>query len=317
VAAIMTWGSAPMALLADTLVVALCGLAATYAGRGALLRWTPWFTGSALLGASLLATLNVALWPLAAGLAFIAAGVVSRPGNRPRLASRIGIVAVCAVLNATFLWLLMFSEHRPVSRAEFESKHLRMHALLSDVPLHDVWAAHLRGGPEGLTMRDARWLLIEGFSRHPNTAFVAVASIREVLSALFGWDDDACHYPAASFVHRLSESDSSRSLTPPGDSMFVYTFEYEALIEIRNCTVHALVGMALEPTVDGYVMYWAFYVKPVGPLTRFYMALIQLFRTTIIYPPLIEGVEREWTERASASVVRAGDVGSSLMVLNR
>jgi hypothetical protein len=288
-----------MGLLANGLVVSLYGLAVTNAIPG-LARWAPWIVGGALLGASFMATVFVALWPAAAGLAFIIAGVFSRPKARPRIATAIGIVLLGAAANATLVWVLIYGDHRPVSRAEFESKDLRLHTLLADVPLHDVWVARLRGGPRDVTMREARWLLIEGFRRNPTTAFVAVAGAREILSRMFNWDAGECHDRMVSFVHRLSKSDSTRSLTPPGDSMFVYTFEDEALIEIRNCTVHAFVGMALEPRFDGYALYWAFYVKPVGWLTRFYMALIQPFRTTVIYPPLIEGVERDWIDRWSA-----------------
>ncbi|UCG87897.1 MAG: DUF2867 domain-containing protein, partial [Gemmatimonadota bacterium] len=97
------------------------------------------------------------------------------------------------------------------------------------------------------------------------------------------------------------ETDRHRSLTEPGDGLFVYAFEHEALMEIRNCTVHALIGIALEPVEQGYDLYWSFYVERVAWITQFYMALIQPFRRTVVYPPIIDGIERGWTERWSSS----------------
>ncbi len=301
VAALVNRESAPPAILADIVLVALGGVVLMHVGRGLFLGWTPWIAAGALSGVTLVAVLEVAPWPLAAALAFATAGFLGPRGKRPRLAVRSGIFVLSAAANATLLWTLIFSEHRPVSPAEFNSRDLRLHELLADVPLHDVWVAHLSGGPRGMTLRDVRWLLVDGFRHNLNAAFLTVASVREVLGSLFRWDNDRCESSEASFVHRLTETDKRRSLTEPGDSMFVYTFEHEALIEITNCTVHAFVGIALEPVEDGYDVYWAFYVKRVSWITPFYMALIDPFRHTVIYPPLIEGIEHEWTEQWSSS----------------
>jgi hypothetical protein len=247
--------------------------------------------------------LDVAPWPLAAALAFAAAGFSGTRGKRLRLTGRIGIFVVSAVGNAMILWALLFSEYRPVAPTEFNSKELRLHELLADVPLHDVWVAHLRGGPPGITMQDVRWQLVDGFRHNLYTAFIVVAGMREVLGSLLRWDGDQCHRPAASFVHRLTETDRHRSLIEPGDSLFVYAFENEALMEITNCTVHAFIGIVLEPVEDGYDLYWAFYVQPVGSVTPLYMALIKPFRYTVVYPPIIEGIEHEWAKRWSSTQV--------------
>ncbi len=293
--------SAPTLLLQDLLLVALGGLASMHIGRGWLLGWCPWIAAGALWGGAAMTVLDIAPWPLAAGLAFAAAGFLDARGMRPRVTGRIGIIAVSAAANAMLLWALLFSEHRPVAPTEFNSKELRLHSLLADVPLHDVWVAHLRGGPQGITMQDVRWQLVDGFRHNLYTAFIVVAGMREVLGSLLRWDDDQCHRPEASFAHRLTETDRSRSLIEPGESLFVYAFDNEALMEITNCTVHALIGIALEPVEGGYDLYWAFYVEPVGSITPLYMALIEPFRHTVIYPPVIEGIEHEWAKRWSPS----------------
>jgi len=301
VAVFVNLESAPAVVLTDLLLVALGGAAVMHFGTGALPAWAPWIAAGALSGTALMTVLQIAPWPLAAALAFAAAGFLGARRKPPRVAARIGIVALSAAANATLLWTLLFSEHRPVPPDEYNSLDLRMHGLLADVPLNDVWVARLRGGPPGMTMEDLRWLLVEGFRQNLNTGFVAVAGLRELLGSVFRWDDEDCHHPEASFVHRLTEADRDRSLTGPDESLFVYAFEHEALMEIRNCTVHALIGIALARVDDGYDLYWAFYVERVAWITPFYMALINPFRHTVVYPPMIDGIEREWAERWSSS----------------
>ncbi len=294
---LINWAGGSRGLFVDILLAGLCGCALVCLRRGRSLGYTPWIVGGVLLGASLVADLRVTAWPFAAALAFVFAGVIDRSHNRSRLTTRLLLVCASGIVNASILWGPLVFQHPPVVAAEFEAKELRMQTLLSDAPLHDVWAAHLRGGPSGLTMRDTRMLLIEGFRHNRITAFIALAAVRGVLGSLFGWDDRDCRDTATSYVDELSASDRDRSLTNPGDSLFVYTFEYEALLELRNCTVHAFIGMVLEPVRGGYTIYWAFYVKPVGWITPLYMALIRPFRHTVVYPSIVEGIEREWEQR--------------------
>ena len=57
-----------------------------------------------------------------------------------------------------------------VKPADFQRLNLRCHALLSDVPLHDVWAIPLNGGGRGRSIQDARAVLF-GDRRPPNLRF--------------------------------------------------------------------------------------------------------------------------------------------------
>jgi hypothetical protein len=43
-----------------------------------------------------------------------------------------------------------------VKPADFQKLELRCHALLSDVPLHDVWGIPLTGGGPGRSIQEAR-----------------------------------------------------------------------------------------------------------------------------------------------------------------
>jgi hypothetical protein len=57
-----------------------------------------------------------------------------------------------------------------VKAADFQKLNLRCHALLSDVPLHDVWAIPLNGGGPGRTIQDARAALFGDRRPHKNLA---------------------------------------------------------------------------------------------------------------------------------------------------
>ncbi len=183
--------------------------------------------------------------------------------------------------------------------ADFRKLNLRCHALLSDVPLHDVWAIPLNGGGPGRTVGDVRALLF-GDQRPPtNVAVRGLFALRAALGRLFRWDDARHDPPGASYVHRLAEADRTRSQVPPGtpDGAFrvLYVFENESVNEIRNATVHAFLGLALTPRRDGYTLYLAIYVKPVSRLTPLYMAAIDPFRRFIVYPALGRQLQRGWS----------------------
>ena len=82
----------------------------------------------------------------------------------PRLfAALTGLVAAVAI-GRRFIGA---GERRArVTIEEFEQKALRVHAFLADIPLHDVWAIHLRGGGDGRTLRHFGDLLsFEGLQR--------------------------------------------------------------------------------------------------------------------------------------------------------
>jgi len=66
------------------------------------------------------------------------------------------------------------------------------------------------------------------------------------------------------------------------------------VLEARNATVHAFIAAALRPRTDGYTLYAAIYVKPVGRITPLYMALIDPFRRLIVYPSLIRRIQAAW-----------------------
>jgi len=186
----------------------------------------------------------------------------------------------------------------------FRQSAWHVHRFLADVPLHDVWEIRLHGGGPDRHLRDFRALLERSGVEQAGPAVRALFGLRRTVGALLGWDErpSGPELPAASYVRRLDEAERERSLEPPGAPWgpfrLIYAFENEALGEILNRTVHAFSFMGMAPAPDGYRVHWAIYVKPVGRLTRPYMAVIDPFRRWVVYPSIIRRVERTWSETA-------------------
>ena len=188
-----------------------------------------------------------------------------------------------------------------VKPADFQKLNTRCHALLSDVPLHDVWAIPLDGGGPGRSMRDARAILFGDRRPSSNFAVRGLFALRWALGRAFEWDDERHDPPGMSYVHRLAEADRSQSEVPPGtrEGRFrvLYVVGDEALSELRNATVHAFLALALRPSPGGYTLYLAVYVKPVSRFTTLYMALIDPFRRLVVYPALGRHAQQRWSRR--------------------
>lgn len=186
-----------------------------------------------------------------------------------------------------------------VKPADFQRLNLRCHTLLSDVPLHDVWAIRLNGGGPGRSIQDARAILFGDLP--PNFAVRGLFTLRLALGRAFGWDDERHDPPSGSYVNRLAEADRSQSHVAPGTRegpfRVLYVLGEEALSELHNATVHAFLALALTPSPGGYTLYLAIYVKPVSRLTTLYMALIDPFRRLVVYPALGRHAQQRWSRK--------------------
>ncbi len=201
---------------------------------------------------------------------------------------------------------------RPWSRATFEEYRrltLRAHALLADVPLHDVWRVALPGGGSTRTMQDVRSILQAARGSQPLSFPVrALFALRWSLGRLFRWDRPLAEQEVWSFRTRLTEADRQQSIVEPGtlDGPFtiLYVHTTEAASEIRNATVHAFLVWALEPAPDGYQLFWAIYVSPVSIWTKPYLALIEPFRRWLVYPSLLRRIHEAWCREFTAGPQR-------------
>ena len=192
-----------------------------------------------------------------------------------------------------------------VSAEELEQLPLRAHALLADVPLHDVWAVDLPRCRAGITLDEfLRAAKDRPFS--PSRAVRALLATRFFVGRLFAWDRERAPEPRRtsagreSFAARLTEADRSRSVLPPGTPQgpfrVVYRFEGEQLVELVNRTVHAGALSSLVETANGYRFYFGVYVRSVGRFTSLYMAAIDPFRRLVVYPSLLRSVRATWNQ---------------------
>ena len=197
-----------------------------------------------------------------------------------------------------------------IDPAEFRARPLRVHALLHDVPLEDVWAIRLRGGGAGRTIHDVRTAFIAAVDAAPPVV-KALFRLRGRIGALLGWDRQRSAWTAESYAQRLTAADRAQSTdaagTPDGRLSLLYRFENEQLSERRNATVHAFSSLSIRRTPDGYLAYLAVYVQPVHRFTGLYMKVIAPFRRLIVYPAIIRKVQSAWAEQhGAASVSRPG-----------
>lgn len=188
-----------------------------------------------------------------------------------------------------------------VTSAELRSLRLRAHELLRDAPLHDAWRMQLTGGGTNRTVGEALELLADLEGLRPGAAARILFGLRKALGGIFGWDRELASASSRSYLHRLTPGDRNRSSDEPGTRRgfwtSIYTFEREALAEVINRTVHALMLFVLQPAPGGYTLYMAVYVKPVSRFTAIYMALIDPFRRSLIYPAFVRRVERAWCQK--------------------
>ena len=184
-----------------------------------------------------------------------------------------------------------------VSAREFEGLPLRVHALLADVPLHDVWAVDLPRWRSGVTLA----AFLRAADNRPFTLSPVVRvllAIRLFVGRLFGWDGESAAPTRDSFTERLTAADRSTSLVSPGtrDGLFrvVYRFENEQLLEVINRTAHAAALSALVEAGSGYRFYFGVYVRSTGRFTSVYLGLIDPFRKLVVYPSLLRSVRARW-----------------------
>jgi hypothetical protein len=187
-------------------------------------------------------------------------------------------------------------------QAAHDSQAWRIHEIVPDFQLEDVWGLPTPGGPNDFP------LLVEGLaSADPADSLPragrALWSLRWKLGGLLGWDepDTGLGSGVASIRSRLP--DDLRDATPgpefealPFTSLYLLENEWAA--EMANRTVHGVMHVGWVPEGKGrFRGQMAVYVKPNGPLGRAYMAAIKPFRYLILYPQMLRELERQWQER--------------------
>ena len=178
-----------------------------------------------------------------------------------------------------------------------------------DFELLDVWALPVRGEREDFDS----FLAMMG-SLDPREAGSPLARllwvVRERLGELLHLDgasaEEGLPIPGTnemSLAERLP--DDLRDTAEEVDFALLpvvalYRTEAEAAIEISNRTVHGVLHFGwAEHGEDRYRGEMAIYVKPRGVPGKAYLALIQPFRHTIVYPALMRQIEVAWQARTA------------------
>jgi hypothetical protein len=180
------------------------------------------------------------------------------------------------------------------------SRSWRIHELIRDFRLEDVWALPTPGGPD-----DFRRLVQELAASDPAQSGSRAArklwALRWKLGELLGWDD-----PEAGVGSRVSTlrdrlpGDLLESPGPEFDAVpfsSLYLLEDEWAAEVANRTVHGVLHVGWVPDGSGgYRGQMAVLVKPNGLLGSAYLAAIRPFRHLVVYPPMIRRIGRKWSE---------------------
>jgi hypothetical protein len=183
--------------------------------------------------------------------------------------------------------------------AEHTSRPWRIHGLVQDFTLEDVWALPTPGGPGdfGALVRMATGL-------DPAKSSFAAArllfGLRWKLGELLGWDASQSE-PTLS--DRLPEDLRRQQDAPHFRALpftTLYLLENEFAAEIANRTMHGVLHLGwVEDGADAYRGQMAVLVKRNGLLGTAYMAAIKPFRHLIVYPPMIREFGRAWQARGT------------------
>jgi hypothetical protein len=208
----------------------------------------------------------------------------------------------------------MDCEEMKILEAEHECRPWRIHDLVPDFTLEDVWALPTPGGPDDFEAllemlgsmdpaktesRPARFLW--GFRDRLGAWF----DLGEISSPVND-GDGGLPIPDTAETTLLDRLPPDLRGTAEGFSFemlpFVplYRIDSEAAAEVSNKTVHGVAHLAWVERKDGrYEGRMAVYVKPRGAFGRAYMALIKPFRYLVVYPALMREVAHAWRQRSN------------------
>lgn len=185
----------------------------------------------------------------------------------------------------------------------------RVHALAADFELLDVWSFPILADPaDGETFDGFFELVRDNGMRCDGAIAEALFAIRARVGRWFGWDDPTARLPIPgcdeySVVERLPPAERAATMVHVelADLTVVYKLADEALLEISNDTIHALIHLSWVPHDEHFMTpRMAVYIKSRGLGSDLYMALISPFRHVFVYPAWLGRIGRLFSERTHA-----------------
>jgi hypothetical protein len=190
--------------------------------------------------------------------------------------------------------------------SEQASRPWRIHELVGDFRLLDVWALPTPGGPDDFP-RLVEIIASSDTEGSPSRAARALWAIRWKLGEIFGWDEvQEGDLPGEwQMLRDRLPADLREAPTGPKFDILpfesVYLLDDEWAAEVANKTVHGVMHISWVPDRNGaYRGQMAVYVKPNGLLGSAYLAAIQPFRHLVVYPPMLRQLERMWQAEAGS-----------------
>jgi len=193
-----------------------------------------------------------------------------------------------------------YEGHGRLPNSAHTSRPWRIHEIVPDFRLEDVWALPTSGRADEFP------ILVEGFATAdpaktlPHAAR-ALWSLRWKLGDLFGLDDpDSGIGPRVTTLRKRLPDDLRGAVGPEFDSLpftSLYLTDEEFAAEIANQTMHGVLHLGWVAEGDSYRGQMAVYVRPNGLLGNAYMAAIKPFRHLVVYPQMFRAMERRWHER--------------------
>jgi hypothetical protein len=202
-----------------------------------------------------------------------------------------------------------------VPNSTHEAEPWRIHAIVPDFTLEDVWALPACGDAGDFPALLALVASMDP-ARADSLPTRALWQLRDRLGAWFDLGRISTAASAGSDAPGLpipGTAERSLSARLPADLRDsvagfdfgslpfapLYRAEREAAAELSNRTVHGVAHLAWVERRDGsFQGRMAVYVKPRGRLGDAYMAAIKPFRYWIVYPALMSQFGRAWVKRS-------------------
>ncbi|HWM62679.1 MAG TPA: DUF2867 domain-containing protein [Solirubrobacterales bacterium] len=187
------------------------------------------------------------------------------------------------------------------------SRPWRIHEIVPDFRLEDVWALPTPGGPDDFP-RLVRLATALDPSKSASRAVSGLFALRWKLGEVFGWDDPGAGLGSRvpTLRDRLPEDLRDGPSGPSPDALPftpLYLLGDEFALEIANRTVHGVMHLGwVADETGGYHGQMAVYVKPNGLFGSAYMAAIAPFRHLLVYPPMLREIGRAWQGDAGESI---------------
>jgi Protein of unknown function (DUF2867) len=190
------------------------------------------------------------------------------------------------------------------------SRPWRIHELMADFRLEDVWELPTPGGPDDFARLVGLMASSDPSHNSPSRAARALWAIRWKLGELLDWDapDAGVAKRVPTLRDRLPADLRDGPSGPEFDVLSftsLYLLEDEFAAEVANRTMHGVLHLGW--VADGAGRFrgqMAVYVRPNGLLGSSYMAAIRPFRHLIVYPPMMRQIGRAWREYEAGADAR-------------